>query len=133
MCLPLGGIYLMLIKKKREHYYLLALNQFCRFNCSKNNLCKFQELRDWPYSYSLNLQNKYFYSYRDDNNLAANLVTKGEKEELQRLCVNQVSSYSPFVALILQKCFSLTLTDQLYRWRKLWNYGTKMMSSVKNT
>ncbi|KAL4650534.1 hypothetical protein ACB092_01G094100 [Castanea dentata] len=35
-------------------------------------------------------KNKYFYSYRDDNNLAANLVTKGEKEELQRLCVNQV-------------------------------------------
>lgn len=41
---------------------------------------------------SLNLQNKYFRMYKDNLKAANDYASAGDKEALQRLCVNEVRS-----------------------------------------
>lgn len=51
--------------------------------------------------YSLNLQNKYFWRYKDDAKVANNLALSGDREQLQHFCINQVSSWSPVLCVLV--------------------------------
>lgn len=45
------------------------------------------------------MQNEHFWKYKDDIRAATDLASEGKKEELQRLCINQVSSCGPSVGI----------------------------------
>ena len=60
-------------------------------------------------TYPLNSQNNFFYKYKDDLTAATNLALKGDKEELQRHCANQVSKCSLPFLFYSKPCFDLLI------------------------